>query len=155
MNVERSSPWLVAGSTFRLAPLNHRDLDRLYRRRLLPMARPLRARFDKLVFEDDRDEAQAVEALHRCLESFRAVLATSLRKAQPWLSQPEAEILVAIYCGDADGREDDVTLFREVQILGKSTLDGLESQHRERLTELVALAADFETFAKTPRDTEG
>ncbi|MHC5537006.1 hypothetical protein ACYOEI_01885 [Singulisphaera rosea] len=148
MDVKRSSTWLVDGLTLSLAPLDHQDLDRLYRGRLLPMVGPLRARFEKLAFDGDRDEDQAVEALHRCLESFRAILATALCKAQPWLEESDAALLVETHCGDGE----DVTLFRQVQRLGKSTLKGLASKHRERLIDLVSLAESFEAMMTMPLD---
>lgn len=151
MDVKRSSTWLVDGLAFHLVPLDHRDLDDLYRRRLLPMVGPLRARFEKLSFDGDRDEAQAVEALHRCLESFRAMLAASLRKAQPWLTEPEAASLVEIHCGDGD----DATLYRQVRRLARSTLKGLVSKHRGRLIDLVSLAGSFEALVAMPWDGEG
>ncbi|MHC5537096.1 hypothetical protein ACYOEI_02530 [Singulisphaera rosea] len=154
MDTKRPSTWIIAGLAFRLTSLDHSDLDDLYRRRLLPMVGPLRARFEKPTFDGDQDEAQAVEALHRCLESFRGILAASLRKAQPGLSEPEAAYVVAVYCGDEDDSTDEVTLYRQVQRLGRSTLEDLASKHRGRLTDLVSLAAAFEAIVTMPGDGE-
>ncbi|MHC5538066.1 hypothetical protein ACYOEI_07515 [Singulisphaera rosea] len=139
---------------FHLAPLDHHDLEGLYHRRMLPIARPLRSRLDNVIFDGSQNETQAAEALYRVLESFRAILETSLRKAQPWLTRPKAEVLVAMNRGDAEDSCGDVTLFRQVQRVGKLTLDGLVSHHRGRLAELISLAAAFEAVATMPWDGE-
>lgn len=144
MDVKGSTHWLVDGLAFRLAPLDHRDLDDLYRKRLLPMVGPLERIIGKVVLDGGLDEDLADGAVHRCLESFWAILTASLRKAQPWLADSEAASIVAIYCGDEDDREGDATLYRQVQVVGKSTLERLVSQHRRRLAELVSLAETFE-----------
>lgn len=152
MNAKRSLTWLVNGLIFRLAPLDHPDLDDLYRKQLLPMGGPLRSSIEKVVFEGGQDEAQAAKALRRCLGSFRAILAVSLRKAQPWMTEAGASTLVAVYCGEVDDGAQGVALYRQIQVLGKSTLEGLVSQHRERLTELVSLAESFEAVVTMPWD---
>ncbi|MHC5537907.1 hypothetical protein ACYOEI_06715 [Singulisphaera rosea] len=154
MDVKRSLTWLVDGFVFHLNPLEHKDLDDLYRERSLPMVVPLRSRIDRVIFDGGKDELSAVEALHGCLESFRAILVASLRKGQPWMSGPEAELVVTVYCGDEDDREDDLILFRQVQCLGKWTLEGLVSQHRERFAGLISLAEAFEAVVMMPWEGE-
>ncbi|MHC5536958.1 hypothetical protein ACYOEI_01635 [Singulisphaera rosea] len=150
MNAKRSLTWLVDGVAFRLAPLDHQDLDELYRGRLLPMAGSLRVSIEKFIQGGGRDESLVVEDLEQCLESLRAILEASLRKAHPWMTEPEAECLVAMYCRDEDNSTDDVLFYRQVQRLGKSTLDGLVSQHRGRLAALVSLAEQFEALVTIP-----
>ncbi|MHC5537015.1 hypothetical protein ACYOEI_01935 [Singulisphaera rosea] len=150
MDVKHSLAWLVDGSVFHLNTLEHQDLEELYRRRLLPVVEPLRSRIDKFVFGGDQADSRAVEALHLCLESFRAMLAASLRKAQPWLSEHEAAYVVEIHCGNGDN----ATLYRQVRSLGSATLKNLASKHRGRFIDLVSLAMVFESLAATPQEAE-
>lgn len=141
--------WRVAGVPFVLATLGHRDLDDLYKQRLLPLVGPLEARFRRPPVADSLAEGRAIDALSRCLDSFRAILSAGLRKAMPKMTAAEAMSLVAHYCGDTDGGEaKDGMLYRQVRLLGEISLARLVSQHRERFASLVALAGEFECASR-------
>ncbi|MHC5541201.1 hypothetical protein ACYOEI_23515 [Singulisphaera rosea] len=144
MDPIHSLTWRVAGMPFELATLGHRDLDVLYKQRLLPLVGPLEAKFRRPADADTQAEGRAIDALSRCLDSFRAILSAALRKARPRMTAMEATSLVAYYCGDLSSNEESGMLYRQVRLLGEISLPRLDSQHRERFASLVALAGEFE-----------
>ncbi|MHC5543853.1 hypothetical protein ACYOEI_36965 [Singulisphaera rosea] len=140
--------WRFSHARMTLAPLGHAELDMLYRSRRLPHV-PTFSSVDGGV-----RPPHSSESLTKCLDSFEAILAVSLLKAQPWLNPRAAAILVTIYCWAWGSREDDGCLFREFRSLGELTLETLVSQHRVRFASLVALADKCERAIRPVDEVE-
>lgn len=140
--------WRFFGARITLAPLDHADLDRLYKLRRLPLVSTL------FPGAGGAQPPPSPEPLAKCIQSFEAILATSLLKAQPWLSPRAAAVIITIYCRTWSGGEVEGGLYREVRSLGELTLETLVSQHRVRFASLVALAEKYERVARRLEDAE-
>lgn len=148
MRQSREIIWRFFGARLSLAPLDHADIDRLYKARRLPL-NPAHPRG-----HDGARGSSSSEPLARCIESFEAILVASLTKAQPWLSARGAGFIVSIYCWACGGPKDEERLYRETRLLGEWTLEGLESQHRERFAFVIHLAGRFEKALRMVREAE-
>ncbi|MHC5537094.1 hypothetical protein ACYOEI_02520 [Singulisphaera rosea] len=140
--------WQFFGMDMSLVPLDHIDLDRLYKDRLLPHPQSL--------FMRGKDPASAAEpgAFRRCVESYESILSASLLKGQPWIGPRASATIVSVYCRDPRGQRDEGRLFQEARQVGELTLENLVSQYRERFELLVMLAGKFEHAVCLLREVE-
>ncbi|MHC5540236.1 hypothetical protein ACYOEI_18610 [Singulisphaera rosea] len=141
MRSTRRIIWRLFGMRLTLGRLDHADIEKLYKRHRLPLVEPFLS-YDITHIKDGAPDPVGV--LTRYIESFQAILAASLFKSQPWLEPGETDTLVTIYCRERGEHGNDNRLYRQTRMVGDLTLDGLDSQHRERFAALVSLAAECE-----------